>query len=436
MDAVDHLNCSVCGQVKRHDHPNKSSFLHSTQFNENVFVDELEVTLSDGTNILMMMMLDDASSFRVVVPVSGKRTISADRAKAAYTIGWLNWAGPPDHLHVDALKSHLSSEFADAVEGTSTLLGVIPAESPHLKARIERAIDFFKELFVKVDNECNLTVDDDMDKVAAVISSICNNHLRKCGFAPYQFVLGRFPRVPTSLTSVMEDGRQNLTSHSDALLRPGAVRAEQIRCAAGVGFFELDSDEAARRALVSRSKRMMIPFPESSVVYFWRSQQTKRVSKRMQQAVGWRGPCIVLKQEGRSKIFLSYRGTCVLCTPLQLRHATSEELVAVENADILDQMLIHGERHIRHTAVVDMRNPDDIGQDPVEGVRAPRDGLQRTGRAGRPRKVQFQQSHVQGAPPPASHPRSPAPAGPEAFSPMLHSPCILHESGAWSRRCR
>jgi hypothetical protein len=185
IEAVDALQCSVCNQVKRHDYPGKSSHIHSTLFNENVFIDELEVQLSDGTSVLALMVLDDASSFRVVMPLSGKRTVTADRCKAAYTYGWLNWAGPPDTLHVDALKSHLADEFAGAVENTSTLLKVVPAESPHLKARIERAIDFFKEMFVKVNEDLSFTVDDDMDKAFAVISSTCNHHLRKNGFAPY-----------------------------------------------------------------------------------------------------------------------------------------------------------------------------------------------------------------------------------------------------------
>ena len=37
------------------------------------------------------------------------------------------------------------------------------------------------------------------------------------------------------------------------------------------------------------------------------------------------------------------RGTPVLVIPQQLRHATSEELMAVEHADELDRLLVHGE---------------------------------------------------------------------------------------------
>ena len=87
VEAVDSLKCSVCEQVKRKDYPGKSSYIHSTLFNENVLIDKLEVVLSDGTPILALMVLDDASSFRVVMPVTGKRTILADRCKTAYTIG-------------------------------------------------------------------------------------------------------------------------------------------------------------------------------------------------------------------------------------------------------------------------------------------------------------------------------------------------------------
>ena len=217
-----------------------------------------------------------------------------------------------------------------------------------------------------------------------LINSVCNQHLRKSGFAPYQFVLGRFPRVPTSLTSIMEDGRLNLSAHSDALMVPGSIRAEAVRTAATKAFFELDSDEAARRALVSRSRSSAKIFEDGAIVYFWRSQPTGRVSKRMQQAVGWRGPCVVLKQEGLSKLFLSYRGTPVLCSPNQVRYASSEELNAVEHADDLDNLLIHGEKPIRQQSVVDMRG---------DGLTAEQQQQQESGWTPRdPRGVQSQQT--------------------------------------------
>ena len=66
----------------------------------------------------------------------------------------------------------------------------------------------------------------------------------------------------------MEHGRLSFTSRSDALMRPGPVRAESIRAAAQNTFFELDSGEASRRALVSRSRRNIVPFDDGTIVYF------------------------------------------------------------------------------------------------------------------------------------------------------------------------
>ena len=58
VEAVDALQCSICSQVKCHDCLGKSFYIHSTLFNENVFIDELGVQLSDGTSVLALMVLD------------------------------------------------------------------------------------------------------------------------------------------------------------------------------------------------------------------------------------------------------------------------------------------------------------------------------------------------------------------------------------------
>ena len=47
-------------------------------------------------------------------------------------------------------KGHLASEFEDQGDELSMVLRPIPAESPHLKGRVEKAIDFFKDMFVKL----------------------------------------------------------------------------------------------------------------------------------------------------------------------------------------------------------------------------------------------------------------------------------------------
>ncbi len=53
--------------------------------------------------------------------------------------------------------------------------------------------------------------------------------------------------------SAMEDGQLNSSSHNTVLFDGGARRAEAVRVAATKALFELDSNEAARRALVGRA---------------------------------------------------------------------------------------------------------------------------------------------------------------------------------------
>ena len=61
-------------------------------------------------------------------------------------------------------------------------------------------------------------------------------------------------------------------------------------------------------------------------------------SKRLQGELGWRGPAIVLAQEGHTRLHLSYRGVSVLVTPEQCRHSSRAESEMVEHEDLIRQM--------------------------------------------------------------------------------------------------
>ena len=100
----------------------------------------------------------------------------------------------------------------------------------------------------------------------------------------------------------MEGDDRRLSANSAALFEDGPRRAEQIRAAANRAFFELDTDDAVRRALVGRVRPPRGPFLPGQLVYYWRNSRTKAFSKRMQVSQGWRGPCIVLAREGKFQV--------------------------------------------------------------------------------------------------------------------------------------
>ena len=66
---------------------------------------------------------------------------------------WSCWAGPPDTLIYDAAKDHLSDDFQRFGDENSTVMRPVPAESPNSKGRIEKAIDFWKAMFEKVNRD-------------------------------------------------------------------------------------------------------------------------------------------------------------------------------------------------------------------------------------------------------------------------------------------
>ena len=141
--------------------------------------------------------------------------------------------------------------------------------------------------------------------------------------------------------SCRSDGRRTIADSARTarlFFEDGPRRAEQTRAAANRAFFELDTDDAVRRALVGRVRPPRGPFLPGQLVYDWRNSRTKAFSKRMQVSQGWRGPCIVLAREGNSGLHLSYRGVPVLVTPQQTRHASRDEAELIAHEDLLREL--------------------------------------------------------------------------------------------------
>ncbi|CAK0904441.1 unnamed protein product [Prorocentrum cordatum] len=355
LDAVDKLDCGVCKELGRPTAVRSSNLKISTEFNENVFLDEAEVILADGTRLMVMVMLDDASGFGVIIPTTAVRSITGEESLRCFSQGWLSRAGPPKVLYYDAAKGHIAKRFAEIGEKYTILMRPVPAEAPQLKGRAGCAIDFFKDHFQRLNRDVQLTTDDDPHVWTSVIASTCNNHIRRNGFTPYQYVLGRSPGTPASLIEATEGDRRQLASQSAALFEEGPRRAEQIRAAANRAFFELDSDDAVRRAMVGRVRPPRGPFMPGQLVFYWR--EVKHVeSKRLQGEHGRRGPAIVLATEGHARLHLSYRGV-----PAEM----------VENEDLVRQLSHWRGGPTLQKGFIDERGPGPDGSDKT-GVRRER----------------------------------------------------------------
>eukprot|EP00959_Pyramimonas_sp_CCMP1952_P328460 6876346-Pyramimonas_sp.AAC.1 len=84
---------------------------------------------------MAMVILDDASSLRVIIPTAAARPIAGEESLRCVSQGWLSWAGLPKVLHYSAARGHVAQRFAEIGEKHNIMMGPVPAQAPQLKGR-------------------------------------------------------------------------------------------------------------------------------------------------------------------------------------------------------------------------------------------------------------------------------------------------------------
>ena len=115
-------------------------------------------------------------------------------------------------------------------------------------------------------------------------------------------------------------------------MNAGARRAEHFRRTTNVELQKLDDVQTLGRAMGMRLKHNYSPdFKKGDIVYYWRNITSKSAVQR--RVHGWRGPCMLLEKDGQSRIYLGAWGSLILVSPEQLRHASLDEMMAMENME-------------------------------------------------------------------------------------------------------
>ena len=276
---------------------------------------------------MLLVIVDEASNYMVAVPLDAAKMPTWDEVKRALEIGWLAWAGVPEHLVFDPARPHISEAAARFCAEQGCTGQPAPAEDHNANAMAENRINLFKAHFMRVNAEVQLKEEDDAWSWAGKIAAAQNQHLRYGGFSPNQYVFGRDPRCPVSLLT--DEGR--LTAQMAALrVGSGAARANEIRRAAVEQFFAMDDVRAIARSLNTRV-RLQGDWKLGGVVYYWRVQGAGTMARRAMREAGWRGPCVIVAMQGTSKIYLATWGAPVLVGPTQLRAASEDEIGVLDN---------------------------------------------------------------------------------------------------------
>ena len=137
LEAVALLRCAVCAELRRPNRSRQGIMKAAQYFNHIVGFDEFEVVLSDSHRQMLLMIIDEASSYAVVVPLESTRMPKFTEIEQMLARHWFTWAGVPTNLRFDPAGAHTSErmkEFCDQV-GTTPL--VSPAEAHNRTARGE-----------------------------------------------------------------------------------------------------------------------------------------------------------------------------------------------------------------------------------------------------------------------------------------------------------
>ena len=257
------LKCTVCarGLGRPVKLARVSTIRIATAFNEHIYLDVFYVSDKAQTLYPMLGILDDNSTFHVVVRLYEH---DSEHVFNMLHLVWMSWAGPPLKITLDKDPKFLGV-FRRSMEYLETELNYVPAEA-HWKLRVERHDAAWRRIFNRIVDEKGIVGPGEVD-IASIATNDAKNQLTKrCGHSPCQAVFGREPRLPDALTAE-GGGLTNASQMSeDAVLQ----RRNEIRVAAQIGLAKENLDMSVRRGLRMQTRPSRGDYKPGGRVAYWR----------------------------------------------------------------------------------------------------------------------------------------------------------------------
>lgn len=185
----------------------------------------------------------------------------------AFGQGWTNWAGYPERgVIADRAKPFLSALANDVADHGCTFSTAAKA-SPWQIGQVERHGGLWKETFCRVCWSQQISGRQDVILATAAVNRAKNSLVRKGGFSPAQWVLGRDVRLPASLADeqeVMRVGAQALAATPNSTF----YKKTQLRMSAREAFTKSATSEALRRAELRQIRPSRGPFLPGMYVFY------------------------------------------------------------------------------------------------------------------------------------------------------------------------
>ena len=316
--ARDYL-CSSCVERRPPKLNPPGQLKDRMEFNTKVWIDGFEWTSQSGLKVYVLHFIDDATQFHL-----GRRTIrDSDQAQRVMDECWMSWAGAPEEVVLDCGGEFVSERWKTFLqrEGIRTLLTATPWQ----RGKIERHGGIIKEMLSRIDNDEHINTEASLDRALAQCFRAKNSLATVKGFSPEQAVLGKATRIPASLMS-----DEDMPSH---LLAAGSCRdsiafqaALRIRTLAQKAFFDCDTSQSIRRALLRKSRGEITEWQNGQPCMFW----DKRKSPNMLEKGRWCGPAQVVLVESKTIVWITHMNRLLRCARDNLRPVSLREFASRE----------------------------------------------------------------------------------------------------------
>jgi len=198
VDAAKSHRCEACEQTKPKPRTHKVAPPKPYTFNHEVGIDVFEVKDAAGAFYDILNAVDFGTTYDQAWIVRHGDTHGVPSSKSclqAFDKGWVRWAGWPKLIACDR-GTHNRGAFNQMCSMKSVPIRPAGLESPEKIGRVERRNDVLKRMMIKVIKETNATGKEAIDMILTESINAVNELSRHGGFAPCQWVIGKFPRSP------------------------------------------------------------------------------------------------------------------------------------------------------------------------------------------------------------------------------------------------
>lgn len=313
VQAIGDLRCSTCLENGRPTISRPSAIHENCDFGDVVSMDGVVWTNRSGTQFYIYHFIDQSTSYHTAVVATSH---SAEQAIQAFARGWVQWAGPPNLLCMDAGSELNAEEFLSFLQKHGIKHRTIATDAHWQNSRIERHGAILQDILSKMDTEEAITDHASLEMAVSMATHTKNQWSRHRGYPPEVLVFGKSTKISGSVSSD-ESSASHLTAES---LQPDGIRFRSelaMRERARKAFAETDNSQVIRRALLQRSRPFRGQYMQGDHVMMWR--------KRGEANGNWIGPLRVIIQEGANIVWVTMGQKLFRVAPEHLRPLSAVE---------------------------------------------------------------------------------------------------------------